>query len=158
MVDIDSRLLAPCGMYCGVCRMFEATQREDRLMLQRLAKIYARRFPELSADDADELQCDGCLATRKSVFCRDCKIRDCTQKKDLNGCHECSSFPCSIIDSFPIPAGRKVMMRAVPYRRKYGTEQWIIAEEERYRCPACSQKLFRGESACHQCNYPVNVD
>jgi hypothetical protein len=67
-------------------------------------------------------------------------------------------FPCSLIDEFPLPVGKKVILRAVPYWRTHGTEQWILAEEKRYRCLECGQKLFRGDKQCHQCKCPVNVD
>jgi hypothetical protein len=55
--------IAPCGLYCGVCRIYHATQEDDRTFLQRLVNIYKRRFPEIAAATADELLCDGCLST-----------------------------------------------------------------------------------------------
>jgi hypothetical protein len=118
-MDIHPEHLAPCGLYCGVCRIQHATQENDRTILQRLARVYGRRVPEIAAATADELLCDGCPATRRSVFCRECAIRECVQRKSLEGCHECSEFPCALIDEFPLPVGRKVILRAVPYRRTH---------------------------------------
>jgi hypothetical protein len=150
--------VAPCGLYCGVCRIYQATQENDRALLERLAKVFARRLPEMACMPADELLCDGCLSPRKSVFCRECSIRECTQRKGFQGCHECADFPCSFVDEFPIPVGKKVILRAIPYWRTHGTEQWISAEEKRYRCPECEQRLFRGAKQCRHCKSPVDVD
>ena len=158
MTEIHPECVAPCGLYCGVCRIRYATEENDLEYLERLAKIYARRFPEIAAVPPNELLCGGCLSTRRFVFCQECSIRECTQRKGYQGCHECLDFPCSLIDEFPMPVGKKVMLRSIPYRRAYGTEQWINAEEERYRCPECGSRLFRGAQQCEHCKSSVDVD
>ena len=158
MTKIHPEQIAPCGLYCGVCRIHHATQENNLAYLKRLARIYARRFPEFAGAPAEELLCDGCLSTRRSVFCQECAIRDCTQQKGFEGCHQCPDFPCALIDQFPVPAGKKVMLRAIPYWRTHGTEAWIAAEEARYHCPACGHRLFRGARQCEQCRTSVSID
>jgi hypothetical protein len=150
--------VAPCGLYCGVCRILAATQENDRAFLERLVKVYRRRFPEIDAATADDLLCDGCGSTKRSVFCRECSIRECTQRKGFQGCHECPDFPCPLIDGFPMPVGKTVILRTIPYWRSHGTEDWIAAEEKRYTCPECGQRLFRGAKQCRHCDSPVDVD
>ncbi len=54
--------------------------------------------------------------------------------------------------------GKKVILRAVPYRRKLGTEQWVKDEEARYFCPTCNTKVFRGAIRCNGCKQPLNLD
>ena len=157
-MDTHPERIPPCGMYCGVCRIHQATQEDDRPYLQQLVKVYRRRSPELAAATADDLLCDGCQAARRSLTCRECAIRKCAQEKDFQGCHECAEFPCALIDEFPVPVGRKVMLRAVPRWREHGTEQWVQAAEARYRCPACGQKLFRGARQCPECKSSVDLD
>ena len=151
MMEVQPETLAPCGLYCGVCRILQATEENDLAYLKRLVRIYARRFPEIASAPPEQLLCDGCLSTRRFLFCQECAIRDCTQQKGVEGCHECSEFPCTLVDEFPMPVGRKVMLRSIPYRRTHGTEQWIAAEEERYRCPECGATLFRGARRCGHC-------
>ena len=155
---IHPEQIAPCGLYCGVCRILAATQEDDRAFLERLVRVYKRRFPEIDAATADDLLCDGCLSTRRSVFCQECSIRECAQQKGFQGCHECPDFPCPFIDEFPMPVGKRVILRAIPYWRSRGTEQWIAAEEKRYTCPECGQRLFRGARQCRHCRSPVDVD
>jgi hypothetical protein len=158
LTKINSEHVAPCGLYCGVCRIRYATQENDLAYLERLGRIYARRFPEIAGALPEELQCDGCLSARRFPFCQECAIRDCTQRKGFQGCHQCSEFPCALIEQFPMPAGKEVMLRSIPYWRAHGTEQWIVAEEERYHCPVCGHKVFRGARQCEQCKSPVDVD
>jgi hypothetical protein len=154
----NPELISPCGLYCGVCRIFAATQDKDRAYLARLVRVYARYAPEMSLASAEDLLCDGCLSTRRAAHCRVCAIRECTQQRQVEGCHDCADFPCSHVDQFPIPAGRRVILRAIPYRREHGTEQWIEAERERYTCPECGQSMFRGARSCEGCGGAVDVD
>jgi hypothetical protein len=151
-------LEAPCSLYCGVCRMYQATQADDMAILQRLARFYARVAPELGVLQAEDLLCDGCLSDRNAVTCRVCFIRQCALERELTGCHECSDFPCSHIDQFPVEVGRKVIQRAVPFRRKHGSSAWVASETGRYQCPNCLAQLYRGVRNCPACRQEVNLD
>ena len=155
---IHPEYTAPCGLYCGVCRILHATQEDDHTLLERLVRVFARRLPEMASVSADDLLCDGCLSARRSVFCRECSIRECVREKGFQGCHECTDFPCQFVEEFSIPVGKKVIVRTIPYWRTHGTEQWVAAEEKRYRCPECGERLFRGAQQCGRCKSPVDVD
>lgn len=157
-METPLEILAPCGLYCGVCRIYFATQNKDLQLLKRLAKIYARKLSGLDLLSEDDMLCDGCGSNRIFAFCRSCAIRDCTREKRLHGCHECDRFPCNLINKFPSDVGKRVMMRCVPYRRKYGDLQWIETEEQRYYCPDCGERLFRGVTQCSVCNSQVCLD
>jgi hypothetical protein len=54
--------------------------------------------------------------------------------------------------------GKKVILRAIPYRRRVGTEKWIEDEEARYFCPECGNKVFRGVVKCNQCSAALYLD
>ena len=75
-----------------------------------------------------------------------CPVRSCAQEKSYEGCHQCDSWPCSLIDNFPIPVGKKVIMRAIPAWKELGTEKWVEQEIARYHCPHCGFELFRAPS------------
>ena len=151
------RLLSPCGLYCGVCRIYAATQAGDMPLLSRLANIYARRLPGLQNLTAQDILCDGCLSERRFAFCRECSIKDCSQGKWYLGCHECDEFPCQLIYKFPSTTGRQVMLRSIPYRRAHGIEKWVQAEKQRYHCPKCGERLYRGVTMCDQCHTKVEL-
>ncbi len=55
-------------------------------------------------------------------------------------------------------AGKKVILRAVPYRREFGTEKWICDEEACYVCPECGNKVIRSAVQCNQCKTKLNLD
>jgi len=126
--------------------------------MEKLLANYRRAIPGLENLTIRDLECDGCLSERKSIFCRNCAIRDCTRERELDGCHECGDFPCPFIDNFPMPVGKKVIMRAIPRRRELGLEKWVSDEENRYDCPGCGHRLFRGAKRCNRCKIPIDLD
>jgi hypothetical protein len=157
-MKINPEHIAPCGLYCGVCGVYYATRDNNQKFMERLLNMYKKSYPGMDDLTTGDLLCDGCLSNRKSVFCGVCSIRECTQKREFEGCHECEEFPCKFIDEIPIPVGKKVVLRAIPYWREYGTEKWIHAEEARYVCPDCGHKLFRGAKRCNKCKTAVDLD
>jgi hypothetical protein len=92
------------------------------------------------------------------MHCEQCDIRQCTEEKGYTGCHQCDDFPCGHIENFPMAIGKKVILRSVPYRRKFGTEKWVRDEEARYICPECGNKVFRGAVKCNQCRVALDLD
>ncbi|WP_035254734.1 DUF3795 domain-containing protein [Desulfatiglans anilini] len=158
MVEINPEYLAPCGLYCGVCAILYAERDGNRKFKERLVDVYKGKLPDSGNLSADDIRCKGCLSDDPFLFCRECAIKACTREKGYTGCHQCDAFPCRLIDEFPMPVGRKVMLRAIPYWRKHGTEKWVAEEEARYHCPACGHRLFRGAKRCNQCGTPVDLD
>ena len=157
-MNIDRRLLAPCGLYCGVCAMYYATRDDNQKFLERLLPVYQGKLPGVDKMTIDDLKCVGCLSDHPSTFCRVCAIEDCNRQKGYAGCHECDEFPCAHVDAFPMPVGKKVILRAVPHRSVHGTRQWVEDEEARYACPGCGHKLFRGAKRCNVCKLAVDLD
>ena len=151
MAAVDRRLLAPCGLYCGVCAIFMAHRDDNQKFKERLVPVYGLKSP-------DEVQCKGCMSEERFVYCQVCPIRECCGEKGLEGCHECVEFPCDRIENFPLPVGKKVIMRSVPAWKKLGTEAWVEQEEKRYHCPECDYPLFRGSKRCRSCGIEVDVD
>jgi hypothetical protein len=154
MVQINNDLLAPCGLYCGVCAVYIAHKNNNQKFKKVLFPIY-----KAFVKTVDEVSCTGCLSDGV-VFpvCKKCPIKDCTREKGINGCHECEEWPCRYIENFPIPVGKKVINRTIPTWRELGTEEFVKREEERYHCPECGNKLFRGVKKCNKCGIPVDVD
>ncbi|MEN8135119.1 MAG: DUF3795 domain-containing protein [Thermodesulfobacteriota bacterium] len=157
-MEINPAHISPCGLYCGVCGVYQATQDRNQKFLKVLLKMYKASLSGADHLTTEDLLCDGCRSERRSFFCRTCSIRDCSNEKKISGCHECNRFPCEHIKNFLVPTGKKVILRSIPYRRRNGTRKWIEDEEARYLCPGCNNKLFRGAKHCGECRKPVSLD
>ncbi len=140
---INQELVAPCGLYCGVCGIYCATVSADQPLKEKLAKAYG--------DTSDKINCRGCLSDSVYWYCAVCAIKSCTKEKRYSGCHQCDSFPCDKISNFPVPEGKKNILRAIPIWRELGTEAFIKGEEKLFSCDNCGTKLFRGARKCRQC-------
>ncbi|MBY8990371.1 MAG: DUF3795 domain-containing protein [Candidatus Lokiarchaeota archaeon] len=156
MVTIKKELIAPCGLYCGVCAIHIADRDNNLKFKERLVDVY-KPFSKTIED----IKCNGCLSEKKEDifgYCQLCPIRDCIKNKGIEGCYQCDDFPCKFIENFPIPVGKKVIFRAIPRWREIGTEKWVEEEEKRYLCPECNNPLFRGTKRCNECGVSVDVD
>ena len=148
-------LMAPCGLYCGACGVYISHRDGNTKFRDKLAALYGSA-PE-------ETACTGCMQPDPPEclygFCQNCVIRDCVRERGLYSCHQCDEWPCSYVDHFPLPVGRRVMRRAIPAWREHvaahgdeaGSVAWARAEAERYHCPDCDQPLFRGAIRCRGC-------
>ncbi len=161
---INPELVSPCGLYCGVCAIYIAHRDDNIKLKEKLVKLYQGgtpgkgALPNAETLTAEDMRCRGCFSDEQFMHCRQCEIRNCTQAKGYSGCHECSDFPCKFIDDFPMAIGKKVILRAVPYRREFGDEKWVMDEEARYTCPQCGNKVFRGAMKCNQCKAQLDLD
>jgi len=140
---INQELVAPCGLYCGVCGVYCASESNDQPLKEKLAKAYG--------DTPDKINCGGCLSDSVYWYCAVCAIKSCTKGKGYSGCHQCADFPCDKIDNFPVPEGKKNILRAIPIWRELGTEAFVKGEEKLFSCDNCGTKLFRGARKCRQC-------
>jgi len=163
-MKINPDFLSPCGLYCGVCAIHIAHRDNNQKLKEGLANLYRGgvagkgALPNSENLTADDIRCNGCLSNDRFMHCNQCEIRDCVQNKGCTGCHQCDAFPCRYIDNFSMAIGKKVILRAVPYRRKFGTDKWVIDEEARYVCPECGNKVFRGAVKCNQCKARLDLD
>ena len=154
MGEINKALLAPCGLYCGVCAIYIAHRDDNLKFKERLVNVY-----KPLTEAIDDVQCTGCLSEGIIFgFCQNCPIKSCVKEKEIESCTQCNEWPCKIINRFPIPVAKKVIMRAIPQWRELGTAEWVEKEEERYHCPNCGNFLFRGAKRCNKCKISVDVD
>ncbi len=163
-MEINTAFISPCGLYCGVCAIYMAHRDHNEKLKEKLVGLYKGgvagkgTLPNAENVTTEDIRCGGCLSNDLFMHCKQCEIRNCTQKKGYAGCHECDDFPCEHIENFPMSVGKRVILRAVPHRRKVGTEKWVQDEEARYYCPHCGNKVFRGVVRCNQCKAKLDLD
>ncbi|MFP4474022.1 MAG: DUF3795 domain-containing protein [Desulfatibacillaceae bacterium] len=158
MSNVNRELLAPCGLYCGVCAVYIATRDNNEKFRERLVGVYKGKIPGSDDLTVDDIHCLGCRSEEPFLFCRECPFKSCVAQKGYEGCHQCDDFPCAFAENFPLPVGKRVIMRAIPHWREVGTEQYVADEEARYVCPDCGNALFRGARRCNRCKVEVAVD
>ena len=108
---IKSRL-SPCGLHCGKC--FAFANGEIALLSKKLKDslgnfdVYAERFVSLLNEPAfskypdfkvllsllSEPKCKGCRK-EKCVLFKSCKVRECSEKRNVDFCFQCDDFPCN---------------------------------------------------------------
>ncbi|MCL4529065.1 MAG: DUF3795 domain-containing protein [Chloroflexi bacterium] len=156
--------LSPCGLYCGVLPIYIAHRDNNIRLKEGLLKLYKGgtpgkgTLPNAETLTVEDIRCHGCLSNERFMHCHQCEIKKCTEEKGYAGCHQCNEFPCQYIDDFPMAVGKKVILRAVPYRREFGDEKWVRDEEARYVCPQCGNRVFRGAMKCNQCKAQLDLD
>lgn len=146
-MSVNPNLLAPCGLYCGVCGIHYADKHEDEVLKQKLAKSYGV--------EPESIKCDGCLSDNKFAFCKLCPIRDCVITKEISGCHECSDWPCDKVTNFPFELAKKFMLKSIPARRERTDEEWVRWEENNWICKNCGALAFRGARRCRNCKNEI---
>jgi len=163
-MKINPDFISPCGLYCGVCAIYMADRDHNEKLKEKLVGLYKGgvagkgTLPNAENLTTEDIRCGGCLSNDLFMHCKQCEIRNCTQKKGYAGCHECDEFFCDHIDNFPMSVGKRVILRVIPYWGKVGTEKWVQDEEARYYCPHCGNKVFRGVVRCNQCKAKLDLD
>lgn len=101
-------MTAYCGLDCGECQAFKATQANDLQLKKQIAERWS------SQDDVkfkpEDIDCLGCKSDVISGWCRKlCKIRPCATEKKVVTCAHCDEYQCDKLKEFlrnePVAAG-----------------------------------------------------
>ncbi|HEY9161443.1 MAG TPA: DUF3795 domain-containing protein [Desulfomonilia bacterium] len=155
----NKSLMAPCGLYCGACGVYIATRDKNEKFKTVMGNLYGTK-PE-------DTECMGCMQPEPPEklygYCKMCSIRDCIRAKGFYSCHQCTDWPCEMIENFGFATGRRVMKDTIPVWRKKvrelgdeeGSVEWARSVCKRYHCPECGKPLFRGAKTCRNCKADV---
>jgi hypothetical protein len=125
----NPELIAPCGIYCGVCPQLIAYKNNNDRLKEKLSASFGIK-PE-------EIVCEGCTSETPFLFCVSCGIKSCVQEKEIESCAECDNFPCDKIENFPVKKFVEKITWDVNYRRQHGKDSWISKTIEINSCPSC---------------------
>jgi len=148
-------LVAVCGLYCGACPMYLATQSKDEEKQEALLKQFSAGPSKLKMED---ILCDGCIGNgRIASFCRNCAMRLCpNDKQNVTRCSDCQDFPCSRITDFNndgMPHHSEVL-KNLRQIKEMGIQEWAKYDEERWKCPQCKSPMAWYDSKCSACGAP----
>lgn len=128
---IISKLIAPCGMNCGIC-------------------IGHLR---------DKNKCLGCrgIDENKPNGCRKCIINSCQilKKNKMLFCSDkCEEFPCirlkNLDKRYKIKYGMS-MLENLEHINKFGINKFVKSEQKRWKCPKCGKLLCVHRDSCLKC-------
>jgi hypothetical protein len=128
---MKSKLIAPCGMNCGICIGF---LREKN-------------------------KCLGCrgMSENKPEGCRKCIIMHCPtlKKKKLKFCSpKCEKFPCTRLKNLDKRYKNKYrmsMLENLENIEKLGIREFLKREKARWKCKKCGAVLSAHRNFCLKC-------
>ena len=131
---ITSKLIAPCGMDCGLCMAF---LREKN-------------------------RCPSCLGpdTDKRITCVRCKIKKCSHIKGCKPafCFICSEYPCDILahldKRYRLKYGMS-MIENLEYIKKKGIRDFVLKENIKWACPECGGVICVHKHNCSVCGKAI---
>jgi len=138
-------LVSACGLYCGACGIYLATQENDSEKTLQYAIVLNQTF--------EETLCDGCGAIRKSLHCsKMCTFIACKTKKGVNSCTDCNEFPCQALIDFKSKTPHRAEIIASQNRmREIGIENWLIEMQNYFSCPRCKTINSAYHLTCRKC-------
>ncbi len=145
-------LAAVCGLYCGGCALYIATQRNDIKTLAQLAETYGTAV--------ENLKCDGCRSGRVSSYCGDCGLIKCASEKGYQSCGECDeNSTCELLVTFQkAKPDRKDIRKDFKRISEVGVHAWVAEMRQRYACPACGYPNSAYDLKCRKCGHePANA-
>lgn len=125
---MNEKLIAPCGMNCGVCSAYLA--RKNDLKKHGIHRVY----------------CEGCLPRGKHCL----HMGDVCEKLGkglVRFCYECGDFPCKRLRALDKRYRTKYRLSMIENLRaiqERGMESFLQEQAETWGCPHCG-----GAVCCH---------
>lgn len=143
----DKNLVAACGLFCGSCGIYLATQENNSEKLLQYAIVLNQSF--------GETLCDGCKAVRKSAHCyRNCLFVKCTQNRGIEFCGTCREYPCNDLTVFQSKMPHRIeIYESLNRLNEIGCEQWLVEMKQNYSCPQCNTANSAYDIACRKCGF-----
>lgn len=134
------RLVAYCGLYCGLCAQKARIPQQARQLQQTLHKegyddFYKyvpemkETFPMFSKFLQNLAKSDCTCGTGGGP--PDCKIRQCAKQKKITVCPQCKEYPCQHIEA--LAEHYPTLIQDGKHLQKVGLEKWVKEQEQRAR-------------------------
>jgi len=135
-MDIDIKLIAPCGMNCALCVAYQFGQKD----LNKLG--YHRTY------------CPGCIPRGNNCTFTD-GLCEKLAKGTLRFCYECEQFPCARLKRLDYRYRRKYNMSMIANNtmmKEKGLEAFLKSERDKWACPDCGDIMCTHMHMCLECN------
>jgi hypothetical protein len=100
-----NEIISCCGLICRTCPIYLASVETDVKIKEKMIRdiIEACKLHYGTEYKYEEINdCDGCKSGSGRLFfgCKDCRIRECVNKKEIDNCAYCKEYPCSKLLNF----------------------------------------------------------
>jgi hypothetical protein len=139
---VDLTKLAYCGLYCGACPLYLATEEGTPLDGRQHRGI----SPEL-------LRCNGCRTETVSIYCAGCAMKKCVESQGLTTCADCADFPCRVLQAFDRDglSHHRGVVDDLQECHAVGLRDFMRAQEKRFSCTGCGRALTFHDDVCPTC-------
>ncbi len=131
-ISMPTKLIAPCGMNCRLCRAFIR----------------------------DKNICPGCRGDDrlKHEYCVTCKIKTCEEAKrgNFKYCFACSQYPCKRLRHMDKRYRSRYGMSVIGNLneiQELGIRRFVRNQKEKWICPECGHLLCVHKPECISCGY-----
>jgi hypothetical protein len=132
---MEEKLIAPCGMNCGVCASYLAMKND--LKKKGIGKTY----------------CAGCLPRGKNCdFMK--KQCDLLGKGLVRFCYDCGDFPCrrlKALDKRYRTFYHMSMIENLEFIKKHGIGRFLEKEAAKWYCHECGEVICCHNGLCFNC-------
>ena len=131
-VNLEAKLIAPCGINCGTCIAFFGYTMNGKKRKHSCSGCWSRERP--------------CAFIKKK-----CKK---LASKQIQYCFECNDFPCTTLKTLDKRYTEKYGLSLVgnlKYIQKNGIDEFLKYEQERWKCPTCGGIVCVHDKKCYTC-------
>lgn len=133
---MNEKLIAPCGMNCGVCISYLAMKND----LKKLG--FQKGY------------CEGCIPRGKNCLHMgdNCEL---LRKGFVRFCYECKDFPCKLLKNLDKRYRLKYhmsMFENLMVIKEVGIEYFLEKEQLKWSCPDCGETICCHNGLCLNCN------
>ncbi len=107
---------------------------------------------EMLSQSVEAIKCEGCRSDVRTSYCNTCKMLECSTKKGIDFCIECSDYPCEELKQFQSVLPHRIELWQSQARiKEVGWEQWYREMAQHYSCPDCGTMNSAYDRACRKC-------
>ncbi|TCO67890.1 DUF3795 domain-containing protein [Marinisporobacter balticus] len=119
---MEKKIVAPCGIDCFNCELYKENVTNE--MQSRISD--ATQIPK------EMITCVGCANGNQCLFIelegKKCRTLECVEKKGVDYCFQCDTFPCSFL--MPLADGaerfpQNIKLYNLCLMKKIGVEEWV---------------------------------
>lgn len=131
------KLVAYCGVYCGLCSNRGRIPQQAKALKETMAKegydkwgTEIPHFKEFWKFLTDHCAPDGCCpGCRQGGGAPFCSIKKCARERKIDVCVFCEDFPCKRING--LAKGYTTLIADSKRMKEIGIDAWVKEQEER---------------------------